>query len=146
MNWHKILYKCKACGRDGVANASIDCPPEWIDKLHPMLTCDSCYDVIQKERKSVDAIFRACASLLVSSFDRDAQRAERNSKCTREALMRATRIFADCVAFRRKRDTVWSMEFVEQFERTPDKAGQVLQMYRKLLSDMDRTGRVYTPE
>lgn len=54
--FHQVPYECKWCGKFGHAEASKECPVEWFEKLHKLLTCDACADLLRGRRETVDAV------------------------------------------------------------------------------------------
>jgi hypothetical protein len=137
MNHHNIHYKCKLCGRDGIAKASIDCPQDQIDILAKALCCDMCYDAREKRLKTEKQIFDACHFLkpeIIQCFSEDRASSIR-TKC-RAALDRAVPAFCEAVCAGYRLQTVFEAAFVNDFYQRPEKAGSLMGMYKHKISEL----------
>lgn len=141
MKTHKILYKCKICGRDGVAEAALECPPEWIDKLIGGVCCNICYDAYEKRLKVESQIFRACHFLTVIDQFKGEQKEHLRGNCLK-ALEKAVPVFCEAVCQGHRLQTVSDPDFLSGFIRKPDNAGARMAAYKHGIEEIARTNNL----
>jgi hypothetical protein len=136
MKAHKILYKCKICGREGVAEAALECPPEWIDKLVGGLCCNICYDARERRLEAEKWIFKACHLLLHADKFKD-------PKTTRDGALKileeSVPVFAEAVCAAQRLQTVLDPDFLSGFMRKPENAGARMAAYKHGIEEIART-------
>jgi hypothetical protein len=131
MTHHSILYKCKLCGREGVAKADVSCPPDQIDIFAKALCCDICFDAREKRMKSEKQIFEACHFLNPIIMDNfRPQHAEKMRTNCRAALEIAVPAFCESVCAQYRLQSVFVPSFVDDFYTHPDKAGKIMAEYK----------------
>jgi hypothetical protein len=133
----KIVYECKLCRQTSVAETEDgdNCPPDWIERLKKLLTCNPCSDLRSRFRTAERQIYDACTKLVrmklmrVSEEDRQLIR-----KKVDQALRHCTLRYAQAMAVYRKLPKyVWDEDFVFQLMEKPDDATGILRRYRAML-------------
>ncbi len=56
-------YKCRICAREGVAYSHPDCPDTDFARLHKLLVCDRCFDIMRSRRDSFEKLCRLLAQV-----------------------------------------------------------------------------------
>lgn len=143
-----IEYKCKFCG----ANRAFECdmpeatvPRFNLDKMRPLLVCNTCADHEESRRRHERAIM-ACANWLAKWRAEIGGRLERSYSQNRtselneqlrsievrseEILTTLTKRFAYCVCTFKRIAMIWEPEFVELIMKTPSNCGKHLSFYR----------------
>ena len=130
----KIEYNCRICKQPRSFQVDDDTPQVWINKLHPMLTCNVCYDRRQRFVRATTIIIDSCWQLHVVRGSGDADKVARITPKVRDVLMRQTRAYAVVMAeFRSLPNYVWSEDWIGDFMQSPDEANQILRNYRSAL-------------
>lgn len=117
-----VGYTCKVCKKPGVTKFGVNCPQEWLDKLHPMLTHNKCADVMVNFQKAGDRLVFACLDIARGSAGSD--------KLAR-SLDSLTRAYAKAFADRHDTAMVFSVDFTDMLRLKPEDVGTILAQYRK---------------
>lgn len=117
-----VEYVCKICRQPGVAKFAIVCPQEWLEKLHPMLTHDRCFDRHVGFVKAGDRLVAACLEIARGSKD---------SVKIAASLSGLARSYAKAFSDKHGTPMVYHDDFTDLLREKPEQVGRILAHYRK---------------
>lgn len=117
---------CRMCKGIVVAKFDTECPVEWMDKLLPMLTCQKCYDRLEKRRGAEDRLYSATKSLQFEKLKDGAR--ERIISRIRIAMIDYARWFADECG---EAQYHFSDSLVDDITQDPNQLFNILAEFRK---------------
>lgn len=131
-NPNSVAYKCKFCGREGIAQYDADCPPIRLERWQPLLACNRCADfhsVRERLKAGLWAICYTLAVVLESGADESVRKeAIRQS---RERLNKKTKAFAEHICAFHRKMTIWEPDFTQMLLDAPRKCQQILAHYER---------------
>lgn len=125
-----VAYKCKFCGREGIAVADDEGASMFVlEKWTPALCCDRCADFMVTKRNQQAKIERACVFLGQSRQTLDGSKLREIEAAVREKLVEMTKRFSAIVCDHYRKTNVWENDFVEMLMDHPDKLYQICAQY-----------------
>jgi len=125
--YSSVPFTCELCGKAGAARFWRGCPQEWLEKLHPMLVHNACYDAMRGFRRAKERIESACMEIYL--------RTKGSDKLDR-ALDGIARRYAEAFATRHNTPMVFASDFTEMLRARPGDVDKILVQYGKQVRAM----------
>lgn len=122
-----MAYKCKMCGREGLAHASDDGDPGWNATLAKMLVCNRCADYRQGRRKWGEAIASVCAQIRGAQLTKGLSNEAEDE--ARKQLKDFSQSYAHVACKYHHCQDIWEEEFVNLLVDKPDLCWRILREY-----------------
>ena len=123
----RVPFTCELCGKPGAASFWRECPQEWLEKLHPMLVHNACFDAMRGFRRAKERIQSACMEIYLGTHGSD--------KLDR-ALDGIARRYAEAFARRFNTPMVFASDFTEMLRARPGDVDKILHQYGKQVMAM----------
>lgn len=125
----QLLYHCKICKAQGMANYNPDCPIQDLEKWRVNICCARCYTFYDSYQKLKRQIARVCYALVNIKRITDYKvKRDWEVKCCDILTKTTKRVATLCCDYYKLAD-VWSEDFVEQLREQPDKCYVILKAY-----------------
>lgn len=135
-----IPYKCKFCAYEGIVTIADDYPKDIIniEAWIPKLCCNRCGQFMEKKRKVLDSIRRACTQLLAVRVTMDEEKARGTETKLRMILEVLTKKFCSLVCDYYHKTNVWDADFANLLMEKPDHWYNVTAHYLRGIATMNR--------
>jgi len=137
-------YKCKICGRPGVARYDDSCPINSLQAWVSMLAHDRCHDYAIARRRVERSISAVCDTILRTRVhdnfpdDVTVERAKHTVESARPILSFLTHRYADICCAYHHLQTIWEPDFPQQLLDHPDKSKLIMTTYVQGIKTLPR--------
>lgn len=136
-----VPYACKICKRPIELQIDRGCAEEWLLRLLPSATCDTCYGLYRSMRKAKETIRRSCVALNTTDILEE-DRSE-VAKRVRGLLIHSTKAYAASLAGFHKADLpYWDESLLDSLMQHPGDWHTVLRDFRRSTARWHRTPTV----